>query len=77
MIQLEDTESTDADQPPFPGQFVAINYSLGVSPSGLPEGTGLFAEFANKPDAQPELIAILQGVSPNFVSLIEPYFNIT
>lgn len=52
---------------------VAVKYSLGASPSGLPKGTGLFVD---KPGAEPnELIAILQNVSPNSVSLTASYFS--
>ncbi len=50
-----------------------IGYSLGASPNNLPKGTAVFANYLG---AQPDLIAILQGVSPNSTSLSEPYFQI-
>jgi Ca2+-binding RTX toxin-like protein len=51
---------------------VSVEYSLGASPSDLPEGTAI---FVNNLGAKPDLIAILQGVSPNSLNLTEPYFN--
>ncbi len=51
-----------------------VEYSLGASPEGLPQGTGI---YANNLGAQPDLIAILQGVSPDWVSLSQSYFQIT
>ena len=56
-----------------------IEYSLGAAPSGLPEGTGIFATIAGNdlvPGIESELIAILQNVSPDSISLSDPYFNI-
>lgn len=48
-----------------------VNYSLGASPEGLPGGTGIFIDKAgSEPD---ELIAILQNVSPNSISLSERF----
>ncbi len=49
-----------------------VEYSLGASPDGLPTGTAL---FANNLGEKPDLIAILEGVSSNSVSLSEPYFQ--
>ncbi|MBD0388764.1 MAG: hypothetical protein ICV54_20230 [Nostoc sp. C3-bin3] len=46
-------------------------YSLGITPEGLPTGTAI---YANNISTQPELVAILQGISPGTLSLIEPYF---
>ncbi len=51
-----------------------VEYSLGASPEGLPPGTGI---YANNLGEKPDLIAILQGVSPNSVSLSQPYFQIS
>lgn len=53
-------------------QSVEIEYSLGAAPSGLPQGTGI---YVNNLGTQPDLIAVLQGVNPNSVSLTEPYFQ--
>lgn len=51
-----------------------LNYVLGASPDGSPSGTGLFID---KSDTQPnELIAILQGVSPDSLSITAPYFKL-
>jgi Ca2+-binding RTX toxin-like protein len=50
-----------------------VSYILGASPSGLPTGTGIFID---KPSSEPnELIAILQGVSPDSLSLNGSYFS--
>lgn len=46
------------------------NYSLGVSPSGLPSGTGIF--FQESAQAVPELIGIVQNVSPSQLNLNNP-----
>lgn len=51
---------------------VTVEYSLGASPSGLPQGTGI---YVNNLGAKPDLIAILQGVDPSSLSLCEPYFK--
>jgi Ca2+-binding RTX toxin-like protein len=56
---------------------ITAEYSLGASPSGLPQGTGIFAQISNRPDAQPELIAVVQNVSPDSLSLTDSYFSIT
>ncbi len=53
------------------GQTTAVNYSLGASPSGLPTGTGIFIDK----NGQSELIAILQEVSPDTLSLNSSSFN--
>jgi len=50
----------------------AVNYSLGMSPNGLPVGTGLFVD---RPNAQSELIAVLQDLSPSQLSLDGSYFS--
>lgn len=47
-------------------------YSLGASPDNLPEGTGIFLNNQSYP---PELIAVLQGVSPDQLSLDKLYFQ--
>ena len=52
---------------------VEANYILGASPSGLPQGTGLFID---KSGEQPELLAILQGVSPDSLNIHAPYFQL-
>lgn len=60
----------------FSGPFTTskpVEYSLGASPSGLPQGTGI---YVNNLGTQPDLIAVLQGVSPDSLSLTEPYFQI-
>lgn len=49
-----------------------VEYSLGTSPDGLPEGTGL---FVNNFGAQPDLIAIFPGFAPESLSLEAPYFQ--
>lgn len=49
-----------------------VEYSLGTSPEGLPTGTGV---YVNNLGTQPDLIAILQGVDSNSVSLTESYFQ--
>ncbi len=51
---------------------VTVEYSLGASPSGLPQGTGI---YVNNLGAKPDLIAVLQGVDPSSLSLSEPYFK--
>lgn len=52
---------------------VTVEYNLGASPPGLPQGTGIYVNNLGK---QPDLIAILQGVNPNSVSLSdEAYFK--
>jgi hypothetical protein len=51
-----------------------LNYILGTSPDGLPSGVGLFID---KPDTQPnELIAIMQGVPSDSLSITAPYFKL-
>ena len=49
-----------------------IEYSLGAAPSGLPQGTAIYVDNLG---TKPDLIAILQGVEPNSVSLSQPYFQ--
>ena len=49
-----------------------VEYHLGTSPDGLPGGTAIFADNLG---TKPDLIAILQNVSPNSVSLDQPYFQ--
>lgn len=59
----------------FGGPFTSsqpVEYSLGASPSGLPQGTGI---YVNNLGTGPDLIAVLQGVSPESISLNEPYFQ--
>lgn len=51
-----------------------VQYVAQPSPAGLPSGTAIYA--ANVGAAQPELIAILQGVDPNSVNLTAPYINL-
>ena len=51
---------------------VTVEYSLGASPSGLPQGAGI---YVNNLGEKPDLIAILQGVDPSSLSLSEPYFK--
>lgn len=51
---------------------VAVEYSLGASPDGLPPGTAI---FVNNLGATPDVIGILLGVQPNSVSLSAPYFQ--
>ncbi len=65
VIQLERT---------VPGSgtvSVEEQYSLGTTPVGLPAGTAL---YANNIGIQPELVAILLGISSDTLSLTEPYF---
>lgn len=52
--------------------FVTVEYRLGASPETLPSGTAIYADNLG---ANPELIAILQGVEPNSLSLAEDYFQ--
>ena len=49
-----------------------VEYSLGASPSGLAQGTAI---YVNNLGTQPDLIAILQNVSPDSVSLSDSYFK--
>ncbi|HCF29045.1 MAG TPA: hypothetical protein DEV81_17995, partial [Cyanobacteria bacterium UBA11049] len=49
-----------------------VEYSLGASPEGLPQGTGI---YVNNMGTKPDLIGILQGVEPNSVSLTASYFK--
>lgn len=51
---------------------VEVEYSLGASPEGLPQGTAI---YANNLGAQPDVIAILQNVSPECLNLSAPYFQ--
>lgn len=55
----------------FP-ELQQVEYSLGASPLGLPQGTGIYVENLC---TQPDLIAVLQGVSPTGVSLSDSYFQ--
>lgn len=45
------------------------NYSLGASPDGLPSGTGV---FFSQDQAVPELIGIVENVSPSQLNLSDP-----
>ena len=54
------------------GNQVTVEYSLGASLSGSLEGTGIFVTNSS---AEPSLIALLQGVSPESLSLSESYFT--
>ncbi|MBD2304302.1 hemolysin-type calcium-binding protein [Chroococcidiopsis sp. FACHB-1243] len=65
--------SNDISGPSF--LFTDVTYSLGASPDGLPSGTGIYAQFANNTSAAPDLIAILQGVSPDTLDLNASYFQ--
>lgn len=49
-----------------------VEYVLGASPEGLPSGTGIFVQSGTEPN---ELIAILQGISPDSLSLSASYFT--
>lgn len=49
-----------------------VEYLLGASPEGLPSGTGIFVNTGTEPN---ELIAILQGNSPDSLSLTASYFT--
>ena len=53
----------------------SLNYVLSASPEGLPYGTGLYIEKSEPQNN--ELIAILQGFSPEYLSIVEPYFQLT
>lgn len=70
VIRLAKTESGPGVYPD-----ITIEYSLGAAPEGLPQGTGIYVN--NLPGAKPDLIAILQGVSPNSLSLSGSYFQIS
>lgn len=50
----------------------SLTYSLGASPSGLIAGTGIFATNSGN---TPDLIAILQGISPESLNFTQPYFR--
>ncbi|URD50264.1 calcium-binding protein [Chroococcidiopsis sp. CCNUC1] len=52
-----------------------VTYSLGAAPDGLPQGTGIYAQLVNNPSASPNLIGILQGVSPESLNLNASYFQ--
>ena len=54
------------------GQLSAVKYSLGASPAGLPSGTGIYVENST---GTKEVIAVLQNVSPNSLSLDGSYFS--
>ncbi|HCF30465.1 MAG TPA: hemolysin-type calcium-binding protein [Cyanobacteria bacterium UBA11049] len=54
----------------------SLKYSLGTSQGALPAGTAIYCEFTNSPGTSPELIAILQNVAPDSLSLTESCFNI-
>lgn len=58
------------------GGKILLQYSIGASPSGLPAGAAIFYEFADILGTTPELIAILQNVTPDSLSISAPYFNI-
>ena len=51
---------------------VTVEYSLGASPSGSPQGTGI---YVNNLGAKPDLIAVLEGVDPSSLNLSESYFK--
>lgn len=70
IIELATDEFTDRG--PLTPTIQPVEYSLGASPSGLPQGTGI---YVNNLGTQPDLIAVLQGVDPNSVSLSDPYFQ--
>lgn len=55
----------------FGADIQDVNYSLGASPDGLPQGTGL---YINESGGQQELIAILQNMSPDSLNLNSDYF---
>ncbi len=65
VIELATNERT------FTGT-TTVEYSLGASPEGLPGGTALYVDNLG---TKPDLIAILQGVGPNSVSLTDSYFK--
>ncbi len=51
----------------------SVSYILGTSPDGLPTSTGLYID---KPNTQPDdLVAIVQSVTPEPLSLDGNYFN--
>lgn len=53
------------------GLTIEGQYILGTTPEGLPAGTAI---YANNIGTQPELVAILRGISPGTLSLTQPYF---
>ncbi len=71
--QGKDVIELTAKQPISGVGEIQVEYSLGASPEGLPEGTAI---FANNLGTQPELVAVLQGVAPGSLNLSEPYFNL-
>ncbi|NHC34101.1 calcium-binding protein [Scytonema millei VB511283] len=68
----QDKISLVREQRGFGIEEVTVEYSLAASPSGLPSGTAI---FANNIGAKPELIAIVQNVSPDSLSLSDSYFQ--
>lgn len=70
IIELSTDEFTSRG--PLTPTIQPVEYSLGASPSGLPQGTGI---YVNNLGTQPDLIAVLQGVDPNSVSLSAAYFQ--
>lgn len=68
IIELRSKETNSVDVP----SGTTIDYSIGASPSGLPQGTGI---YVNNLGAKPDLIAVLQGVDPSSLSLSESYFK--
>lgn len=70
VIQLARNSGYPTGNPPT---TKLLEYSLGESPSGLVEGTGIFVQNLG---AQPDLVAILPGIYPDDLSLSEGYFQI-
>lgn len=68
----QDKISLVREQRGFITEAVTVEYSLAPSPSGLPSGTAI---FANNIGAKPELIAIVQNISPDSLSLLGSYFQ--
>ena len=62
------------NRPVTESQYI-IEYSLGAAPEGLPAGTAIYAN--NVGETQPNLIAILQGISPDSINLNASYFKIS
>jgi Ca2+-binding RTX toxin-like protein len=55
--------------------FRGFKYDLGASPAGLPTGTALYSSSQYGGSEANELVAILQDVPPDSVSLSQAYFQ--
>lgn len=73
--KYEDTIFLAKTNHPVTQSQYTIEYSLGAAPEGLPAGTAIYAN--NVGETQPNLIALLQGISPDSLNLNASYFKIS